>query len=78
MKIGARPTDDQILAVMRRAGNGVPSYVIRNWLGDKEFGRFDSLTTSHILYRLKKLEKAGKVKRSERQWRADMILWDLA
>lgn len=77
MKIGARPTDDQILAAMKRAGQGQVSYVIRNWLMDKEFGRFDNLNTSHVLYRLKKLEKQGKVKRSARQWYADMISWDL-
>lgn len=77
MKIGARPTDDQILAAMKRAGPGMPSYVIRNWLADKEFGRFDNLNTSHVLYRLKKLEKQGRVKRSAYQGYADMISWDL-
>lgn len=78
MKIGSRPTDEQIIEAMRRAGPGQVSYVIRNWLADKEFGQFDDLNTSHVLYRLKKLEKQGLVKRSARQWYADMISWDLA
>jgi len=65
MKIGARPTDDQILAALKRAGHGTPTYVVKNWLADKEFGRFDNLNTSHVLYRLKKLEKAGKVIRAK-------------
>lgn len=77
MRIGARPTDDQILAAMRRVGPGMPSYVIRNWLGDREFGRFDNLQTAQVLYRLKKLEKAGRVKRSAHQFYADMISWDV-
>lgn len=63
MKIGSRPTDEQILEAMNKYRQSNPTYVIRNILAGKEFGRFDNLNTSHVLYRLKKLEKKGLVRR---------------
>jgi len=64
MKIGARPTDEQILGAMVKYGRSYNSTaIIRNILATAEFGRFDDLNTSHVLYRLKKLERAGKVRR---------------
>lgn len=63
MKIGARPTDEQILLAMKRWHQGNSTYVIRNILAEREYGGYDNLNTSHVLYRLKKLERAGKVRR---------------
>ncbi len=61
MKIGARPTDEQIIKALKRAGSFSPTYEVKNWLSMPEFGGFDDLNTSHVLYRLKKLEKKGVV-----------------
>ena len=61
MKVGSRPTDEQIIKALKRAGRFSPTYAVRNWLSTPEFGSFDDLNTSHVLYRLKKLEKKGAV-----------------
>lgn len=63
MKIGARPTDNQIIAAMSKYRQSNPTYVIRNILAEKEFGQFDDLNTSHVLYRLNKLQRKGLVRR---------------
>lgn len=79
MKIGARPTNEQILAALKRAAGGsyAPTAVVKNWLADREFGQFDDLRTSHVLYRLKKLERAGKVREvSSRAW-STMKCWEI-
>lgn len=63
MKVGARPTDKQIITAMGRYRRSNPTYVIRNILAGSDYGGFDDLNTSHVLYRLKKLEKAGLVEK---------------
>lgn len=63
MMVGARPTDEQILTVMRRWRQTNSTYVIRNILAQPEFGGFNDLNTSAVLYQLKKLERDGKVRR---------------
>lgn len=70
MKIGARPTDEQILAALNRAAGGscAATYVVRNWLADKEYGGFDDMNTSHVLYRLKKMEQKGIIRRALRSF----------
>lgn len=52
-------TDADILDAMKKWGNGNMTYVLRNILSP---GR-PHLKTSHILSRLKRMERAGKVKR---------------
>jgi len=66
MKVGSRPTDKQILAALKRAAGGsyAATYVVKNWLSMKEYGEFDDLNTSHVLYRLKRLEANGLVRRN--------------
>ena len=76
MKIGARPTDEQILAAMRKYQRSHATYVIRNILSGRDFGGFDDLTTAHVLYRLRKLEKAGLV-REVRSSYAVMKEWEI-
>lgn len=73
MRVGARPTDEQILAAANRYGGWNPTYVIANILASKEGGGFDDLRTSHLLYRLRKLERAGKVKNQKTH--NNMNLW---
>lgn len=53
--------------------NGLSSvtYVMRNRLGRNR------CTTAWLRAQLRRLEKAGKVRMSPRQTRADMIQWDV-
>ncbi len=76
MKIGARPTDEQILTAMRRWRQVNPTYVIRNILAERDFGGFDDLNTSHVLYRLKKLERAGTVRQVKSYYRPHLY-WEV-
>lgn len=68
-----KPTDEQILAAV---GIGCrPTYVVRNWLASRSFG-FKALKTPWVLRQLKRLEKAGKVRRIPSSY-AVMICWEV-
>jgi hypothetical protein len=79
----AKPTDAEILAIVRRYANGVMTYVVRNilaskpWVGDTHSQVYQGLRTDFIRRRLIALEKAGKVKRV-RSGYAVMLCWAIA
>src|SRR5208337_4605779 len=62
--------DAAVLAILRRHGRMV-SYVIRNWLAYEDEAR---VPTARVLAALKRLEKAGAVKRAPSSY-AVMISW---
>lgn len=65
-------TDDEIIAAIKEWGGGhVMTYVLRNILST---GR-QNLETGYIRRRLEKLEKAGKVKRTNDHPYARQIGW---
>jgi Fe2+ or Zn2+ uptake regulation protein len=53
------PTDEQILAAVRRWGNRAMTYVVRNTLSMEGF----HVETPWVLRQLKRLEEAGAVER---------------
>ena len=53
------PTDDEILAAVKRWGNGSMTYVVRNVLWSQGFRK----ETPWVLRQLKRLEKRGLVER---------------
>ena len=65
---GTKPTDEQIMAVVRSRPR-VMTYVVRNMLASRPWGDeprhpvFENLDTSFIRRRLLVLEKAGRVER---------------
>lgn len=61
MRMGRKPTDDEIVAAVKYQGNGV-TFMIRNTLIMNR--TLDPrIETPYVLRRLKKLEKAGRVRR---------------
>ena len=78
-----RPTDAEILAVLRRYSSGVVTYVVRNilasksWVGETHSQAYAHLRTDFIRRRLIAMEKAGQVKRLRSNY-ATMICWGIA
>lgn len=71
--MNTKPTDDEILAVLRERGGGVnPTYYIKNTLRSAHKG----LETPFVLRRLKALEKQGKVERTSSNY-ATQICWNI-
>ncbi len=68
-------TDDLILQAMRARPQQIMTYVIRNILA-MEHG-FTGLKTSEVLRHLKRMERAGRVRRVPTSY-AVMIGWALA
>jgi hypothetical protein len=74
-----RPTDEQIMAVVRHRPD-VMTYVVRNVLASRPWGSephhpvFKNLDTSFVRRRLMALEKAGKVERVSTAY-AVQICW---
>lgn len=68
-RIDLGPSAEQIVLALARGT--CPSYVVKNRLR----GEFPSLTTAHVLRRLKALESSGRVIRSPVQHYAVMIEW---
>ncbi|MDR6144981.1 hypothetical protein QE363_000774 [Sphingomonas sp. SORGH_AS870] len=79
----AKPTDAEILAIVRRYANGVMTYVVRNILASTPRGPeshaqpYPRLDTAFVRRRLMAMEKAGQVKRV-RSGYATMICWSIA
>lgn len=78
-----KPSDGEILAVVRRYQNGIVTYVVRNILASKPCGSethanlYPQLDTAFVRRRLIALEKSGQVKRVPSGY-ANMIKWALA
>lgn len=71
--INTKPTDDEILAVLRNIGGGInPTYYIKNILKREH----KALETSFVLRRLKALEALGKVQRTPSNY-ATQICWNI-
>jgi DNA-binding HxlR family transcriptional regulator len=68
----SKPTDSEILDVVLVRGP-INTYVVRNWLGTQ----FKGIKTDYVLRRLKKLEKAGRVRRHPTAY-AVQICWAIA
>lgn len=68
-----KPTDEEILAVLREHTGINPTYYIKNMLRSAHKG----LETPFVLRRLKALEKAGKVERRPTNY-ATQICWNIA
>jgi len=66
-------TDDEIINAMMQnhGGTSCVTYVIRNILRPKV------ANSEQILARLKLMERLGRVRRSSRQTRSNMIEWDV-
>lgn len=79
----AKPTDAEILAVVRRYKSGIVTYVVRNILASKPRGsethaqHSPRLDTAFVRRRLNAMEKAGQVKRVPSGY-ATMIRWAIA
>lgn len=71
----SKPTDEQIVSALRRAGGGSPTYVVKNWLRSEEFGGFKNLKTSHVLYRLRKMQERGLVEEVKSPFFVFMKSW---
>ncbi|HGU6443188.1 TPA: hypothetical protein ACNABU_003883 [Citrobacter amalonaticus] len=67
-----KPTDEEIVQVLRDHGNCM-TYVVTHWLQDKYRG----IKTSYVLRRLKKLELAGVVRRTNSTYKVQ-ICWEAA
>lgn len=72
------PTDEQIISALRRAGEGSPTYVVKNWLRSSEFGGFHNIKTSHVLYRLRKMQTRGLVVEVQSSYFIHMKAWRAA
>jgi DNA segregation ATPase FtsK/SpoIIIE-like protein len=70
--VTSSPSDEQILQAMRARPGGIMTYVVRNIL-DMELG-FRAVKTTAVLSRLKRLERAGRVKRVPSGY-AVMLCW---
>lgn len=64
------PTDDEIFAAIREWGNSSMTYVIKNRLRSRGF----PVETPWVLRQMKRLERAGKVKRASSSY-AVQICW---
>ncbi|MFN3677277.1 MAG: hypothetical protein ACK4TC_14995 [Sphingomonas pseudosanguinis] len=78
----AKPTDAEILAVVRRYQSGIVTYVVRNILASKPREEthaqpYPRLDTAFVRRRLIAMEKAGQVKRVPSGY-ATMIRWAIA
>lgn len=62
-KITAPPYEPDILVALKSWGVFCPTFIVRNILRPK----FPGLQTSQVLYRLKKMEQQGIVRRMERR-----------
>jgi hypothetical protein len=65
--------DEAVLCALRQWGGNSVSYVVRNRLDN--FGRGINASTAQVLSSLKRLERAGKVRRSRETSYATMICW---
>ncbi|HEE0039865.1 TPA: Lrp/AsnC family transcriptional regulator [Citrobacter freundii] len=66
----SKPTDEEIIQVLRDHGNCM-TYVVTHWLRDK----YKVTKTAYVLRRLKKLEALGVVKRVKSSY-AVQICWE--
>ncbi|WP_251927697.1 hypothetical protein [Raoultella planticola] len=67
-----KPTDDEILQILREH-NWCMTYVVAYWLRQKH----KEINTPYALRRLKKMEKAGSVKRGTSPYKKQ-IRWEVA
>jgi DNA-binding MarR family transcriptional regulator len=70
IRLAEVPTDEQILAAIRRWGNRSMTYVVRNVLWTDGF----RTETPWVLRQLKRLEKAGLVERASSSY-AVQLCW---
>ncbi|HBE6453045.1 hypothetical protein RQL81_19300 [Citrobacter braakii] len=68
----SKPTDEEIIQVLRDHGNCM-TYVVTHWLR----GKYKGTKTAYVLRRLKKLEALGAVKRVKSSY-AVQICWEAA
>lgn len=73
-----KPSDDEILAVLKRSGSSV-TYVVANWLhsgAPKVTNAYPGIKTAYVRRRLERLQREGKVVRAPTAY-AVMHCWGL-